>query len=187
MADRLLRRWSAAEDATLRAQWGNLSAHDLAVGLGRSTESVYARAQRLLLPVGKLAQQESIVASARRTGYDPDTLVGMLACFGIGWRRSAGSRGQRLRLVDRRDVDKAIKLWQATETVQGAARTRGLCHETLRDWLKKAGALKLRVPGKRNGLGHWRVESSVINAVVAENLSRPGCRVRVGGERRVAA
>lgn len=169
MADRRQLLWSPAEDDVLRAHWGRKSGCELAKYLRRPLKTVYRRAARLGLSTSPA--WESLYRAALRTGYSIVGLQTVLRFSGVQWLER--KRGRRVLVVERAEVDRAIAAWLATETLSGAARARNLDSGVLREWLVQAG-----VPIRRIGVGNgqWRIERSVIDAVVAERQ-----RVRAEG------
>lgn len=161
MADRHQLPWSPAEDDALREHWGRKSGRELASYLRRPLQAVYRRAARLGLTTS--SAWESLYRAALRTGYSIVGLKTVLTFSGVQWIER--KRGRRVQVVERAEVDRAITAWLATETLSGAARARDLDAGVLRQWLVQAGA-----PIRRIGVGNgqWRIERSVIDAVVTE-------------------
>lgn len=170
------RHWTRTEDKRLAVMWDlHVSMGWIARELRRSEASVYRRAIRIGLQVGIPEGCESLNAARKRTGYTYWlSLRRILDWAGVVvhvTRSDPHERSVKLRrhYVDPHEVDEAIAKWHATETVHGAARARGMCGVTLRQWLLKAGAIEARA--SRANITHRRVPTEVIDRVVAEHRS----------------
>ena len=167
------RRWTDLDDAQLRRLWSSgFTLPTIAQRLQRTEQATYWRSQRLGLQAGVPQGCEGLSAAGVRTGFATSQLWRICAWAGLDVHRTL-SRASKPRgrlkhkhafrhyYVDPFDLDEAIAAWHRTETVHAAARARGLNGEALRAWLLEAG---LRPPVK--GV-HWRVETTVIDRVVA--------------------
>ncbi len=173
------RRWTAADDQTLRDGWElGWRVSIIAKHLGRTKAATYKRAQDIGLPLGVPDGWEHLSAAAERTGYATQQLRRILRWAGVHMRnalsRPCRSRsGRRQWIVEPEVVDEAVARWHATEPVTTAARRVGVGDELLRGRLLRLG---LRRPG---GKQHLRVTQVQVAAALA--LGRRGMpEARVG-------
>lgn len=169
------RAWTAADDRRLALLWECPdSLRSIAAALRRTEKTTYWRVQQLGLALGPPQGYEYLTAAADRTGYETEQLRRILDWASVKIRpvraRPSRRRGahtgtrRRMFFVEIDAVDEAIAKWHRTENVAAAARDRGIGGDVLRAWLRLAG-----VPDeKRARKQHWRVESAVIDRVVAE-------------------
>lgn len=167
--------WSETDKRKLRFLWmGEESLVEIARAMERSQNSIDAMAFRLGLPMGPPAGCEYLANAAKRTGYSVRQLRRVCARFGVKVRRARTrpieSKGKglhewRAHYVESDAVDAAVAKWLETEAVATAARRRGLHNATLRRWLRDAGVREAKTS---QGLrAHWRVDSKVIDEVIA--------------------
>lgn len=164
------------DDKRLRRLWdGEQTLRHIAIALDRTPITTYWRAQRLGLPLGCPDGWEALTHAAIRTGYGTGQLRRILAACGIeptkritrilpvrGNRRQV----QRCHIVWPADVDAAVESWCEADTLEGHARRRGVCAETLRRRLDSIGITRPADLGKR----HWRLsEEDVERALSAES------------------
>lgn len=188
------RRWSRQDDNRLRMLWGEASMDAIVRELGRTRLTVYWRAQHLGLELGCPQGWEYLTAAAQRTGYSTGQLRRILRAAHVriepGYSRTQAPKQRHYHIVQPHDVDEAVAAWHATETVHDAACRRGMCSETLRQWLLDAGC----TPPKRRGpkparptRAHWRVPSTTIDAVIAERETLVAAAARVGVQHQTLA
>lgn len=108
---------------------------------------------------------EYITHAAKRAGVFPRTLRRILDWSGV--KTSTTHRAPE-RWVRKSDVDWAVALWAASETIESAAKARCLYPNTLRKWLRAAG----KFPRKRFGKRSFRVPTDIIDAVVKANTAK---------------
>jgi len=159
-------RWTDIDNQRLRNLWGVESLTVIAKRLGRTKNGVFRQAIDVLgLKRGAQEGQEMLTAAARRTGYDVATLRRVLEAAGVELKRPMSEPGskRRRRVVESVDVDEAVAAWNATETVNGAARARGISDDYLRKLLKRAAG----VPAKPEGRKAWRVPTTIIDRALA--------------------
>jgi len=162
--------WTDIENRRLRNWWGVETVAAIASKLGRSKWAVFHQAGEVLgLKRGVQAGQESLKATARRTGYSYETLLRVLAASGVKLKRPVSEPGsKRCRfVVDTVDVDEAVAAWNATETVNGAARARGIGSNYLRALLERTPGVPPKLAGKC-----WRVPTAVIDRALAGEKRR---------------
>lgn len=167
------RHWTTAEDRRLRNLWGSASLYRVAATLGRTALTVHWRARKLGLVCGVPEGHEYLTHAAKRTGFSVSQLRRILraADVSICCTISRPTRAKRrFHYVDPLDVDDAVAAWATTETVEAAARARGLVGETLRQALIRAG---LEAPARKR---YWRVPSETIDRVVAEEQAKLSVR-----------
>jgi hypothetical protein len=179
-ATRSHKPWTARELELLRFMWGEKSLAWVAGRLGRSQFGAYEKAKQLGLPAIPQGY-ETFTEACRRTGYEGAQLRQILA-----WSRTAltpafaipkGPRKYRHHMIEISDVDAAVAEWLKTETVQSAGKRHAVCGATIIKRLKEAGILPVKSPatraprgtGKRAQATHWRVESSVVDGVMARH------------------
>lgn len=171
------RRWTADDDQHLASLWGTMSIGHIARALGRTVATTYWRARKLGLPCGAPQGLEYITAAATRTGFETTQLWRILRWARVRAVRSMSrpTPGARyhFHVVDPLDVDDAVERWLATESVEAAARARGLVGDTLRKWIRAAGVPK---PPRLKARKHWRIESTVIDRVIAERMAKRSVR-----------
>lgn len=169
------KKWTDAEDATLVREWGEVCPRVLMGKLpGRSWAAIRQRAAKVLgLETGVPQGSVSIEEAARRLGYESGSFVLRLAArTGVTIRkhprpRDTGPRVAGRRIVEWDSIRDAFTTEQReTESVAGAARTRGLCNIRLWRWLRAAGVLPELQPGAAKR-GAMHLPSEVIDAVVA--------------------
>lgn len=149
------RRWKRNEDLALVDAWDrNVDLKRIARDLSRTVDAVYLRAHKLGLKRGLPEGCESLAAAAKRTGYTRAQLSCILKMAGHPPRKVPHSRPCKARyrtlFVDPLDVDDAIAAWVRAEAVEAAARRLGLCANTLRRWIGKAGLEDPRRKGRRH-------------------------------------
>lgn len=183
-----LRRWTAAEDKRLRLEWGECSLSKMAKRLGRTRATTYQRAKILGLSLGCPGGYEYLTDAAVRTGYCTGQLTKILRWAGVKRHRTLSRTNAIVRpchYVIPFDVDTAVAKWHRTEAVETAAKTRGIGGYALRSWLRKARLAGMNVPAEPcRSHAHWRVESEVIDEVVAlhartETMRRAAMRLGV--------
>lgn len=169
-------RWKPEEDRELDLWWSSGLRLDAIANRfpGRTKGAVYRRAKDRGLGLGCPKGFEYLHAAAERTGYCIPTLRRILDYSDVQVHvslRMPGSTNKNWRrhYVDPFEVDEAIALWMKTEKPTDAARRRGVNRETLRRWLRKAGALEMSDGTKI----HRRVASDIIERVVAEHTENP--------------
>lgn len=161
-------RWTPAEVETLRRAWHEVGQRTLRAKLGRPWRGIVHKAADLGLPTGVPQGCLGIAAAADRCGYEIRTLEAILAWAAVRVRhRYTGpsyvpTRGWHRRYVDADECAAAVARWLAHETVNGAARARGLVEMTLRRWLAEAGVI---APQDRRRAR--RIPSATIDRVVA--------------------
>lgn len=186
------RRWTMADDARLRQQWGiGLSVEAVAKRIGRTPKATYQRAKVIGLPLGLQPGYERWTEAAKRTGYCTTQLWRICRWAGVevhrAMSRPSKPRGRRKahasrhHFVDSFELDEAIERWHRTEAVHSAARARGLVGDTLRRWLHDAG---LTPPDSKR---HWRVDTEVIDRVVTHRLSVFHKKKRAAGQLELSA
>ncbi len=156
--------WTAADDRYLRNHWGEEPIGDIAYALARTRNSVHHRASELNLGLGVPQGFLSVRAASRRTGYSHQALERILAWAKVPIHlrdgpAEPGARPRRHVCYDA--VEGAIARWLKSETVNGAARARGLCNTTLAKWLREAEV----IGSHTRGVPH-RVRTDTINRVV---------------------
>lgn len=194
------RRWTPRDDLRLSALWGTTTIARVAAQMGRTPRTVYWRAQRLDLGLGCPEGMEYLTHAAERAGYATASLRIILRWAGVRIARAASRpdaapRSRRLRgewVVDPDDVDDAIARWHTTETLEGAARRRGVGSCVLVRLLGEAAARgDARVPPKpARPHAHWRVPSALVDdllAVASRQQSVTAAARRVGVTRQTLA
>jgi|HubBroStandDraft_1064217.scaffolds.fasta_scaffold327182_2 hypothetical protein len=163
------RRWTAKDDALLRAHWeGGSTLEWIAGKLRRSKATTYWRAQHLGLPLGVPPGYEYLSAAAKRTGYSAGQLRRILAWAAVPVSRTLSrptKAPRRFHCVDPFEVDEALAKWHATETIEGAARARWRSAEWLVARLRRSGVAIASVGGKAKA--HRRVPSEAIERALA--------------------
>lgn len=173
-------RWTTREDDQLRMLWGAHSVTAISNRIGRSTYSVYRRAHDLDLGCGCPQGHEYLTTAAERTGYETATLRKILHWAGVRIDRAASRASSKRRfahrghfVVEPTDVDEAVKRWLACEYVADAAHSRGLSSRALRTILRHAIARgDARVPRQPTRFRHWRVETTLLDELVAARRRR---------------
>jgi hypothetical protein len=164
------RRWTRADIGQLRDLWGEgMSLRRIARHLGRTSATVYIKAQAIGLSLGVPDGFEYLSHAAKRTGYCTSQLWQILRAAGVrpkaALARTVERRaGHRFHFVEPLDVDDAVALWLSTEPVESAAKRLGVSGHRLRGWLRAEGVKDQR----RIPRAHWRVPSEVIERVVAQ-------------------
>jgi hypothetical protein len=168
--------WTETEDKRLRALWElDMRLVDIAKEFGRSEQSTYDRAEAIGLQLGCPDGFETLYAAKLRAGFaNTETLRKIMRWAGkkiVPSRSSPRKRSikRRQHFVDPCDVDEAVAAWMATETIEGAARARGIAGPTLEVWLKQSGELEKL---EHRAETHWRIPSEVIDRVVAERRAQ---------------
>lgn len=161
--------WTPREDARLRLLWGSESVEGIADRLGRTTVAVYLRASSLGVASACPQGFESLKRAAKRTGFANVKQIRAILAF-AGYTAAirdsfsvTRSSKYRHQIVETDIVDAAIAKWMATEPVESAARRLNVKPQTLRRWLSRRLG-----PKPTRAKRHWRVESEVIERVVAE-------------------
>lgn len=168
------KRWTSNEDRLLRFDWGTLSIDALAEKMNRTPIAIYDRAWVLGLERGCPQGYERFAVACRRTGYTERQLRRICRFAGLHIRKMAWTRPDRKYrgyphswVVESPLVDEAIAKWNATETVTGAARARGVGPEWLRDRIVARGYFVWKTcAGKK---AHWRVKSEDVDRIVASS------------------
>jgi len=174
------RRWTAAEDAYLAREWGEVCPRVLRKGLpGRTWTAIVGRAVAALgldrgIPQGYVSLHEA----AHRLGYTDSAFVQRLAArHGVAIRlhprpRDVGAKRSPRRCVEWDAIRDALtREMSTTESVHAGAAARGVCGVTLWRWLNAAGVLPPRPEGHAHR-GTARVLSTEIDRVVAERRAR---------------
>lgn len=171
-------RWTPEELRILQAEWGDTGRRRLKEKLpGRNWNAICTKAHELGLPP-QTQGANFIVKLAYRFGCCRLTLRRVLDLAGVAIRSVEGkecevrerctylgygaarkARAAKLptrkiarpqqRRVDAELAEIAWRAWCDLETVGSAARTRGICEKTLRDWLQRSGAMPPS-DGRRN-------------------------------------
>lgn len=162
-------RWTKNDDRNLRELWGERTLRGISARLGRTTQAVFHRAQKIGLSLGCPDGAEYLTHSAERTGYSVETLRMILDRSGVAIRRTMsrplGRRvGRPCHFVDPFEVDEAVEAWLKTEPLASAARRRGLDDSTLARRLRGVEGVPPKPVGKR----HWRIPTAVIDRVVGQ-------------------
>jgi hypothetical protein len=178
------RRWTPGDDLTLEVLWGEgLRLSGIAKHLGRTTLTVYWRAQKIGLPLGVPDGFEHLSTAAKRAGFAPEALRLMLRRAGKKVRsslsRPTGPRSWHRQIVDSRDVDEVVARHLATETPAAAARRLGINPDRLRARLAQIGVQN--APGTR---AHLRVTDEQLAA--ANAIAQFWKRTRSARARRAA-
>jgi|HubBroStandDraft_4_1064222.scaffolds.fasta_scaffold168925_3 hypothetical protein len=176
------RRWTRADDRELADLWGEMSVAKTAKRIGRTVLATYFRAQHLKLPLGVTQGREYLTTSANRLGFDVSQLRQILAWAGVRILSSMGrptGAKRTYHVVDKFDATDAVERWLKTETIESAARARGVCAEVLRGILLAAGE---KPPRKKKK--HWRVPTETLDRLMAlrnatESVSQGALRVGV--------
>lgn len=170
-------RWTKAEDDQLRVMWGvhRSNVYEVAKALGRTPHATHYRARDLKLGLGCPQGFEFLDNAAKRTGFHWGHLLKILRWANVqiddAWSCPTGQprpiRG-RWRIVEPYDVDEAVRKWLATEPVDPAADRRSISAYKLNRILLEAIARgDKRVPEKPTDKRAWRVDSTVIDELVA--------------------
>ena len=172
------RPWSEKDDRILKFGWGPLSLKTIAKNLNRTECSIRFRAERLGVQMGCPNGFEYVSNAAKRLGFNRSSFRRVLAWANVLDRpamcQSRTESGATIRrIVDSFDAERAVESWLKTETVNGAAKARGVPETTLSKWLREAGALTGRVPmgrvkNKNYKRPHYRVATEIIDKVVLE-------------------
>jgi hypothetical protein len=168
-----VRLWTAEEDLRLQFDWGYLSIAQIARRSGRTPFAIYRRACELKLPLGCPEGYERLTQACNRTGYALGQMRRILRFAGVrirrGWARPRAQKRLSYHhswIVDRLEVDGAVRDWQSTEAVGTAANLRGIGGERLRRLVVLDGCpVRKSGPGKR---AHWRVATTDIDRIVQE-------------------
>lgn len=180
------RHWTKEEDAILMREWGEVGVRVMRGKLpGRSWGAIRARAVgKLKLPLGAPQGYVCIKRAAEILGYGGEPSVLRLAeRQGVAVRNypfpcDEGPRISRRKCVSVDEITEALaREIKGTEHVAGAAAARDLCPASLWRWLKAAGALPEKVPGRKQR-GAMHIPTEVIDRVVRER-SRPTGSVTV--------
>lgn len=151
------RAWTSREDRLLTMEWGDVTPRTLRLKLpGRTWRAICHRAAHLGLGHPQ-REMISLEEASRRTGYCPQTLLGILRQYDVALESLAIGRGADpssggARRVPRWRVDPveatdAVRQYLADraaagETLAAAAARLGLKTETLRLRLRRAGLLR---------------------------------------------
>lgn len=162
--------WSPREDNILRLEWGELSPRVLREKLpGRTWAAIKLRAARLRL--GSPARGRiSVAEAARKAGFARQTMLQILANYGVRIERHPGGiRAQRRvcprYLVDPDEaleaVERHLAVERSVECLAHAAVRVGVAAGTLRSLLLRAKAIEVGERGKRK-----RIDPSVVDHAV---------------------
>ena len=178
-ADRLnlsyRRRWTRQQDAQLRGLWGDTPIAKISAATGRSVSACATRASDLGLGRGPRDGVELVTTAVRRVGYNRQTLLKILKWHGtkpstITSLRDPRTKAKRSRKAfDSDDIDDAVTEYLKTETLEEAARSRGLDREKLIRILEASGADVSERPGR---YCQWRVSTKDIDRALAVFESR---------------
>jgi len=169
------RRWTEAEDRQVVLGWGHVPLREVAAAIRRTELSVYLRGTRVLgLDTSVPQGFESLSGAARRLGVSERQLREMNAIVGNSRyiRRAVTmpmpGKAPRRFIIEADKADEVMRLWSATETPAMAARRYGFAESTVRAALRLSaarGAVE-GIPREPKGTKHWRVPSTVIDAVL---------------------
>ena len=163
------RPWAEADRSSLRLLWSEMTLKDLAKHLGRTESAVYTRAAREGLPLGCPRGKEFVSDAAKRTGFAVITLQRILKRHRVvvspSMSRACGA-ARHHGVVDPLDVDEAVRAWLETETLEAAARSRGVSAERLQGALRALPGAP-RKPRKKGG--HWRIPSEVVERALGRS------------------
>lgn len=182
-------RWTARQLEILGDCWQAMSRQELTSALApHPWYEILRRAKSLGMPNGVPRGLETVQASARRTGYDYNTLRRLLARQGVRPRWLACH--SRAALYDPLAVDEAVARDLATESLQHAAQRLGVGAERLanlaREWgVRVRGGARCRLdPRQADAMGEVlrdRREQSVRARLrLATEARRRACAVRRG-------
>lgn len=190
-------RWTRAETETLTRERGLVGRRSLREKLpGRSWRAILSHARHLGLatfPQGWCSRSEA----ARRAGYHPATLDGILAWANaaeMARRARGGTPGDaddvgvptrlhtttqhgrdnakvRWLLVEWEACERAVERWVRSETCRDAAQRLGVPRHALARWLVDAG--EAPAPKGRVGRRMFRALPEVYDRVVAAQRDRP--------------
>lgn len=162
------RKWTAADDARLGALWGLLSTRQIAHRLKRTTAAVYLRARTNGLARAERESKETLSESARRTGYTRQWLIRILARAGVVTvaisRCSSRYKMRNAYLLEKDEVDEAIRAWVTRESVGAAARRYDTTPERLVTALKRIGVTR---PGDLPPRKQWRLDDATIERALS--------------------
>jgi len=153
------------------ALWEELPLATIAERLTRSQRAVYTRAGELGLALGCPPGHETITASARRTGYAPQTLRKILLAAQVSLcvpRALPSTARCPQQVVEIEAVDRAVASWLSRETPKGAGRRLEVSAALVTNALLAAGH---RRPRARKGR-RWLLPSATIDAAMASYLAR---------------
>lgn len=161
-------RWSEEDRRRLEHWWGEFTVDQIAERLGRTAKAVFWQATIVQgLPASAQPGQEHLSAAAERTGFHIATFKRLVrwAKLKVSRPMSYPGAGQKqLRLcVDSFEVDEAVRAWNDSETVEAAARARGVTHHKIRLALSRMPD----VPKKPRGKRHWRIPTKIIDRALA--------------------
>lgn len=166
-------RWSTKEKERLRLSWGVLTLPQLASSLGRTEISTYAMARQMKLTRAVPQGTESLWQAAQRTGFAVPTLKRILRQQGVAIRQwmarpcsKTEKRSRSFHVVDSGDVDEAIERWAREEPVEFAAKRLGVCGETMKKLLVRAGH---QAPKRKH---EWRIPPELADQLVEEYRTR---------------
>jgi transposase-like protein len=187
--------WTEHEDGAIQIHWGHLPIASIAKMLGRTPAATYERAGKLGIRRGCPSGHEFLSIAAKRAGYDTGQLRTILRAAGVRIHRSVSRPSSHARYprhyVDPAAVDRAVARWLASEPVESAAKRHGLVPATLRGWLRTARAMGTKLPPEPRKYRHrWRVPSSTIDAVIADQWrieTMTAAAVRLGVSRQALA
>lgn len=139
------RAWARKDVQRLRDLWLVRPTAQIARELGRTTKAVFQKARRLRLPFRPEGGYERVVDAARRLGMPERTFRALLRTSQVPLFEQPSPLARRRRrrrasLVVPALADAALARWMATESVQGAARARGIGWGEVRAALRAAGA-----------------------------------------------
>ena len=179
----LIRRrfWTEHDLAVMRGNWGVEDIDTIAKRLGRTAESVGAKAKLVGLPVLVPEGWESLVSAVRRTGYAHPTLRRILKWAEVRVIRAyAARRGTRYNqhIVDPFEVDEAVARWHQTETPVTAARARGVSVKSLMSAARECGATISRLPTsvRTSKRMYFRASTEAWDAAYERLMERRGMR-----------
>jgi hypothetical protein len=161
-------RWSDEDDRTLRLLWGEKTTRGIAAMLKRSQDAVYERARILGLVREQRIGKERLSDAERRTGFSRRQLRRILREAGVLTplvnRSEGGNNPAPAYNIDTFDVDEAIAEVTKKESVNAAARRRGITAASLTRALKKIGVERPATLPKRH---LWRVDDDAVERAIA--------------------
>jgi hypothetical protein len=169
--------WTRADKAYLR-NWPERSVRTLAQHLRRPCSAVWAMIRAMELPLGVPQGCISIEEASRRENRCRESIRVILREQGATIYRHEGYRGRGesvrhyIELDElRRAIDAHEEMLRTTDTIRGAARTRGLCPQMLARWMSEALDLE---PYRRGPV--YRIPGEVFDRVIAERRAKHPAR-----------